>query len=185
MHARIQSILRILRRLTVREQLLSLCFVVVMLAIWAGSWINRTGTWNDERREAYANLTEQALWIERADNYARSAREVIEKLDSQKTFSATQLSGQIDSLLRQSGLSARADMGPVKSRQGEIFNEHTLRVQLKRASIAQYIAFNDLLLNEAPYINQQSVHIQSNRRNPEELDIRFEIASLELIKDSI
>ncbi|CAI8275986.1 MAG: Uncharacterised protein [Opitutia bacterium UBA7350] len=185
MQFRFQAILRILRRLTVREQLLSLCFILVMLAIWAASWINRSGTWNDDRRVASANLQEQSLWLERADSYARSAREVMEKLDSEKTFGATQLSGQIDSLLRQSGLSSRADMGPVKSRQGEIFNEHTLRVQLKRATIAQYIAFNDLLLNEAPYINQQSVHIKSNRRNPEELDIRFEIASLELIKDSI
>jgi hypothetical protein len=57
-------------------------------------------------------------------------------------------------------------------------------VQLKRASIAQYVQFNNRLLQEAPYINQQSVLIKANRRNPEELDIRFEIASLELIPDS-
>ncbi len=185
MHDQLQRIARTLRRLTVREQLLSLLFVVVMPAIWAGTWFGRSGEWNDARRAAAASLTEQALWLERAESYDRSAREVMEKLDSEKTFGATQLSGRIDRLLRESGLSTRADMDPVKSRQGEIFNEHTLRVQLKRASIAQYVAFNELLLREAPYINQHSVQIKANSRNPEELDIRFEIASLELIHSSI
>lgn len=185
MHAQLQTLNRLLRRLTVREQLLSLLFVVVMLAIWAGSWLNRSGKWNDGRRTAAANLSEQALWLERAETYDRSARAVMEKLDSTKTFGATQLSGQIDRLLRESGLSTRADIDPVKSKQGEIFNEHTLRVQLKRTSIAQYVQFNERLLREAPYINQHRVQIKANRRNPEELDIRFEIASLELIQDSI
>ena len=185
MQARLQQILHILRRLTVREQLLSVLFIAVMLFIWAGTWLNRAGEWNDNRKATTASLSEQALWLERAETYAQSARVVMEKLDSSKTFGATQLSGRIDGLLRQSGLSARADIDPVKSKQGEIFNEHTLRVQLKRASIAQYVQFNNLLLKEAPYINQQSVTIKANRRNPEELDIRFEIASLELIPDSI
>ncbi len=185
MQAQLQKIFRFLQSLTVREQLLSVLFIAVMLLIWAGSWMGRTGEWNNQRKATAASLAEQALWLERAETYAQSAREVMEKLDSSKTFGATQLSGRIDGLLRQSGLSARADIDPVKSKQGEIFNEHTLRVQLKRASIAQYVQFNDLLLKEAPYINQHSVYIKANRRNPEELDIRFEIASLELIPDSI
>lgn len=185
MQAQLQKIFRLLQGLTVREQLLSVLFIAVMLIIWAGTWLNRTGEWNNQRKATAATLAEQALWLERAETYAQSARVVMEKLDSSKTFGATQLSGRIDGLLRQSGLSARADIDSVKSKQGELFNEHTLRVQLKRASIAQYVQFNDLLLKEAPYINQQSVFIKANRRNPEELDIRFEIASLELIPDSI
>jgi NurA-like 5'-3' nuclease len=184
MQDRLQQIFRILQGLTVREQVLSLSFIVVMLFIWAGSWLGRSEDWNDDRKATAASLAEQSLWIERGPTYAQSAREVMEQLDSSKTFGATQLSGRIDRLLREAGLSTTADIDPVKSKQGEIFNEHTLRVQLKRASIAQYVQFNNRLLQEAPYINQQSVLIKANRRNPEELDIRFEIASLELIPDS-
>jgi hypothetical protein len=185
MHPRLQQFNQLIQRLTVREQLLSLLFVFVMLAIWAASYIGRASAWNDTRKASSASLAEQALWLERAPVYEQSAREVMVKLDSSKTFGATQLSGRIDELLRKAGLSTIADIDPVKSKQGEIFNEHTLRVQIKRTSIIKYNQFNTLLLKEAPYINQQRVYIKANRRKPEELDIRFEIASLELITDSI
>lgn len=171
--------------MTVREKMLSFLFVIVMLAIWTGAWMGRLSTWNDSRSATAANLGEQSLWLDRADVYANSARAAMERLDSSKTFGAAQLSGRIDNLLRQAGLSTKADIDPVKSSQGEIFNEHTVRVQLKRISIAQMVQFNSLLRKESPYINQLNVRINANRRDREQLDVRFEIASLELITDSI
>jgi len=42
------------------------------------------------------------------------------------------------------------------------------------------IKLNKLLSQETPYINIQSVRITKNRRNPEELDVRFQINSFDL-----
>jgi hypothetical protein len=56
---------------------------------------------------------------------------------------------------------------------------------LKRISIEQLIQFNSLLRKETPYINQQSIRIAANRSKPEELDVRYEINSLELIESSL
>lgn len=165
--------------------MLSMLFIIVMLAIWTGSWMGRLSTWNNSRIATAANQMEQSLWLDRANDYANSARNAMERLDSSKTFGAAQLSGRIDNLLRKAGLSTNADIDPVKSTQGEIFNEHTVRVQLKRISIAQMVQFNSLLRKESPYINQLNVRINANRRDREQLDVRFEIASLELISDSI
>ena len=38
-----------------------------------------------------------------------------------------------------------------------------------------------MLRQQTPYINQQSMRITANRSKPEELDVRYEINSLELI----
>ena len=185
MQAYLQIITGTLKRMTVREKMLSMLFIIVMLAIWTGSWMGRLSTWNDSRITTATNLTEQDLWLERADAYADSAQSAMERLDSSKTFGAAQLSGRIDNLLRQAGLSTKADIDPVKSTQGEIFNEHTVRVQLKRITIGQMVQFNRLLRKESPYINQLNVRINANRRDREQLDVCFQIASLELITDSI
>ena len=185
MHTLQEFLKDLIQRMTVREKLLSFLFLAVLLGIWAGNWGNRIGSWNDTSKSTYAGLEEQNLWLERADTYAQSAQTAMERLDSQKTFNAAQLSGRVDSLLRTAGLSSLADIDSVKSSQGEIFNEHTVRVQLKRISIGQLVQFNKLLRDESPYINQLTVRINADRRNRKLLDVRFEIASLELNSQSI
>ena len=101
-------------------------------------------------------------------------------MDPKKTYAGSQLSGRIDAILRQVALSGSADIDPVQTREGEIFNDHNLRIRLSRISIAQLIQLNKLLSQETPYINLQSVRVTKNRRNPEELDVRFKINSFDL-----
>ncbi|MGK0309977.1 MAG: hypothetical protein ACJAYS_000808 [Lentimonas sp.] len=108
----------------------------------------------------------------------------MERVDPKKTFEGAQLSEKIDAILRQAGLSISADIDPVQTREGEIFNDHTIRVRLKRISIAKLIQLNELLRKETPYINIQSIRITKNKNKPEELDIRFKINSFDLIQDS-
>ena len=68
----------------------------------------------------------------------------------------------------------------METEEKEIFNDHKLRIRLKRISIAQLIQLNTLLSQETPYINIQSVPVTKDRRNPEELDVRFNINSFDL-----
>jgi hypothetical protein len=185
MNAQLQSLKRLFKRMSLREQFLALLFIVVMLSIWTGSCWGRYREWFSARKEATATLQTQQLWLDRAEDYAAGAAQAKQRLDPSRTYNATQLSGQIDKLVRQSQLSGKADLDPVKSREGEIFSEHTIRVRLKRISIEQLIQFNSLLRKETPYINQQSIRIAANRSKPEELDVRYEINSLELIESSL
>lgn len=169
------------KRMTIREQLLTLTFILVILFLWTGSVLKRGKTWNEERRMAQSDLLVQNQWLERADDYEASYNEALKRVDPKKTFAGPQLSGKIDAILRQTDLSSSADIDPVKTREGEVFNDHTIRVRLKRISIAKLIQLNKLLLKESPYINIQSVRITKNRNKPEELDIRFRINSFDLI----
>lgn len=168
------------KRMSLREKLLSLLFIVVILLLWTNHWMGRLFEWNAARQLAAVELHTQEQWLERSDFYTEALNRALERVDPSKTYAANQLSGRVDNLIRQSGLSTQADIDPVRTREGEIFNDHNLRVRLNRISIAQLIQLNNLLGAETPYINIQSVRIQKNRRNPEQLDVRYEINSFDL-----
>ena len=181
MKAFLKKAKRLFRRMTVREQLLTLIFILVMLFIWSGSALKRSKAWDSDRRQAQSDLFVQQQWLERADDYENSYKLALQRVDPQKTFEGTQLSEKIDTILRKADLSGSADIDPVQTREGEIFNDHTIRVRLKRISISKLIQLNELLRKETPYINIQSVRITKNKNKPEELDIRFKINSFDLI----
>lgn len=181
MNPYLQKVRNLFRRMTVREQLLALIFFLVMLFIWTGSILKRTKAWNSDRQQAQSDLIVQQQWLDRADDYEKSYRQALKRVDPQKTFEGAQLSEKIDAILRQTDLSRSADIDPVQTREGEIFNDHTVSVRLKRISIAKLIQLNELLRQETPYINIQSVRITKNKNKPEELDIRFKINSFDLI----
>ena len=171
---------RLFKRMSVRERLLSLVFVLTIVGLWTSSQFQRARTWNEMRNDTATSLENQQMYLDREDEFRRGLEGALERVEPSKTYSASQLSGRIDALLRQAGLSTSADIDPVRSQDGEIFNEHDIRVRLGRISIAQVIEFNSLIRNEPPYITVEKVDLSANRRKPEEIDARFEINSFEL-----
>ncbi|MFT5622382.1 MAG: hypothetical protein ACI9FZ_000302 [Bacteroidia bacterium] len=180
MHHILKQAKRLLLRMTVREKTLTLAFILVILFIWTGNLFNRSSAWNDNRKQAQADLQSQQQWLDRSEQFTVGLANALERVDPKKTYAGSQLSGRIDSILRQVALSGSADIDSVQTRESEIFNDHDMRMRLSRISIAQLILFNNLLSQETPYINLQSVRVTKNRRNPEELDVRFKINSFDL-----
>jgi hypothetical protein len=166
------------KRMSLREKILSLVFVLVILFLWSNNWLGRLSDANAQRKLTGLELQTQQQWLDRSDLFTEQLAVALERVDPSKTFAAAQLSGHVDNLIRRSGLSA--DIDPVRTRKGEIFNDHNLRARLGGISIAQLIQLNKLLQEETPYINIQSVRIQKNRRNPLQLDVRYEINSFDL-----
>ncbi|MEC7230527.1 MAG: hypothetical protein VXV91_04945 [Verrucomicrobiota bacterium] len=166
------------KRMSLREKLLSLLFVLVILFLWSNNWLSRLSKLNTQRKLTEVELQTQQQWLDRSDLLTEQLSVALGRVDPSKTFAAAQLSGHIDNLIRSSGLSA--DIDPVNTREGEIFNDHNLRVRLGRISIAQLIQINSMLQKETPYINIQSIRIQKDRRKPSQLDIRYEINSFDL-----
>lgn len=171
---------RIHSKMSLREKLLCLLFLLTAALIWGQSWMHRASEWKDARQAAKVELATQQQLLDRSENSAERLVEALERVDPQKTYSGAQLSGRIDALLRVAALSNQADIDPVRSREGEIFNDHNLRVRLSRISIAQLIKINTLLKAETPYINIQKVQLTASSRTPEQLDARFEINSFDL-----
>ena len=176
---------RLFLRLSVREKLLSLLFLLVILFLWGSNWMNRTSNWNQSRNLAQTELTTQEQWLERSHFYTEGLARALERVDPSRTYSATHLSGRIDAMLREAGLAGSADINPVRTREGEIFNDHNLRVRLSRISLGQLIDLNQLFSRETPYINLEGVRLSKNARNPEQLDVRLEINSFELKESTL
>ena len=168
-----------------REKLLTLVFVLVIIVLWSNSWLTRYSEWNTARKQTKVELLTQQQWLDRSEEYEVDLQKALSRVDPSKTFEATQLSGRIDSLLREYGLSSQADIDSVRTREGEIFNDHNLRFQLDRITISQLIAFNNALKQDAPYINIESVRIEANRKNPEQLEVRYGVNSFDLKDDSL
>ena len=185
MNSATKRIRAIYRRTSLREKLLTLAFILVVLFLWGNNWLGRLSEWNGDRKFTANELEFQRQTLERGPEFTEGLKRALARVDPSKTYAAAQLAGRIDSLLRSAGLSGRADIDSVRTREGEIFNDHNLRVRLDRISIDQLINFNALLKEDTPYINIQSVRIAANRRKPEELDVRFEINSFDLKEESL
>ena len=180
MNTLIAKIRTLYKTMSLREKSLCLCFFVALLIIWSNNWLGRGLEWNIQRNLSATELATQQEWLKRDNAISAGLSNALKRVDPSKTYAAAQLSGQIDGLIRQTGLSNQADIDPVRTREGEIFNDHNLRVRLSRISIAQLIELNKLLQQETPYINLQSVRIQKNRSKPEQLDVRYQINSFDL-----
>ena len=170
---------------SIREKFLLLGFFLIVLAMWTQAFLIRYNQWNDQRTTALIELQTQSQWLEREGQYAEQLAKALEKVDPSKTFSAAQLSGKVDAIIRKIKLESNADIDPVQTRNGEIFNDHTMRLRLKGISLAQFILLNNILKEYSPYIEAKSIRITKNQRKPQEMNIRFEINSFDLKEKNI
>ena len=171
---------RIFVRMTVREKLLTLLFILVMLYLWTNSLAQRGSQWKSDFDSAGSALATQQYWLDIEDRTAVELEAALARVEPSKTFSASQLAGRIDDIVRRVGLAAQAEINPVKTREGEIFDDHNIRVRLRRIDIGQVIQFNRRIREEGPYINIEKITLTPIRSRESEIDARFEINSFEL-----
>ena len=181
----IQVLIKIYQQRTLREKFLLQGFILVLFVIWSQSFLSKASTWNNERQSTSIELMTQQQWLDRKAQYAEALAIALEKLEPSKTFSAAQLSGQVDALIREIELEGKTDIDPVQTRTSEIFNDHTMRLRLKGVTVQEFIQFNQRLKTFSPYIAPNSIRITKNQRRPQEMNIRFEINSFDLTQQGI
>lgn len=181
----IQLPFKIYKERTLREKFLLLGFILVLFIIWSQSFLTKASTWNSERESASIELINQQKWLDREVQYAEALAIALEKVEPSKTFSAAQLSGQVDAVIREIKLEGKTDIDPVQTRTSEIFNDHTMRLRLKGVTVQEFINFNRRLKSFSPYIAPESIRITKNQRRPQEMNIRFDINSFDLNEENI
>lgn len=181
----IQVLISIYQQRTLREKFLLQGFILVLFVIWSQSFLSKASTWNNERKTTAIELMTQQQWLDRKAQYSEALAIALEKVEPSKTFSAAQLSGQVDALIREIKLEGKTDIDPVQTRTSEIFNDHTMRLRLKGVTVQEFIEFNQQLKTFSPYIAPKSIRISKNQRRPQEMNIRFEINSFDLTQQSI
>ena len=163
--------------LSLRERILLAIFIWLGLAIWMGGAMKQFRQIKADYRTASYELREQSTWFDLQNEIQVRLESALELVDSSKTYTSSELVGKVDAIARETNLSS--DINSPTSRTSDIFDTHVVRIQFKKAGIAELIRFDELIRKETPYIGLESVRIKANKADPRFLDGRFVISSFE------
>lgn len=172
---------RLFHILSVRERVLLTIFVWIGLAFWASEMLKE---WRgvDATFDATAmQLQAQDEWFRNEPTIATELTAALQRVDPNKTFSGNQLVGRLDRIADSTlEASTRFDITAPQTETGEIFDVHSVRVQIRGAGLSELIAFDEQLKQESPYLGLERVQFLANRNDPRFLDTQFHVSSFEL-----
>lgn len=165
-------------RITAREKVLLALFLWVVVLFWGMWFSSRMSQLVADLKAAHAALGRQQIWL---DNEASIEARLVESrniLDPKKTFGKNQFIGKIDAIARSAGVNY--DITNPTTTLGDVFNEHSLTVQIRDASMKALLGFEAAILKEGAYLGIKEVKMSPNRRDPNLLSAQFDIIALEL-----
>jgi type II secretory pathway component PulM len=160
---------------TMREQLLVTGLVLMFAVTWLVSALGRIQGRITDWRSARQEHSAQNLWIERQAEIEERAAAAIRNLDPSKTYDPTRLNSALTTMASNAGLSPTID--PARTEKTAQFAYHTVRVTFRRANLSALLAFYDELVKQTPYLNLESVSLQSDRNAPTQLGAVLQISA--------
>lgn len=170
--------------LSIRERYLVALIVWVVLLVWLlGILDDFRATWtsfslNSQLLESFEDTIAQA---DEAQLLLETARQ---GLEGDKTFSAAQLVGRLDSIARENEVSS-FDISTPSTQETQLFSRHNVRMTIKRGRVAELIRFDQAVKRHSPYIALADFQLSANKRDPRFLDAVFELVSFELKEEAL
>lgn len=174
----VEKFFTFLHRFSTREKLWLLIFVWAACLIWCGSLLKRTKTFLKDWQLTTAKVNHFKFWIKNEPIVQSNLKKILTWIDPQKTYSGTQLAGQIEAFARENALTY--SMTSPKTRQGDIFDAHTLQLHCENASLESLIAFESATYKTKPYIGLEKVKLRANEFNPHLIEADFDLIALQL-----
>ena len=163
-----------------REQLLITAFVLMGAFIWLTSASGRLQTRWAGWRSTHADLGAQQLWLDRQKEIEASSVAAVRNLDPARTLDATKLVATVTSLASGAGLQPTIDP-PVTQRTPQ-FAYHNIKVTFRRANLPALLNFYDELAKQAPYLNLESIALQTDRAATGALNATLQISATQIVK---
>lgn len=170
-------------RLSLREKLLVVMFLWVCVFIWAVVLFDDLGNRRLEWSAAGETLSTQRQWLAFKDPVDAQLQEMLRRFNPEHTINSSNLVGRVDSIARRTG--GNHEIATPRTQTGDIFELHSMRVNLRNTSIKTLLEFDQAMRKEFPYIILESVRINADQRNPEQLNAQFIINSFELDESAI
>jgi len=165
-------------KITVREKMLLVLFLWVLVFLWLSMFGSKMADLFREFETVNASLAYQQVWLNSEASIEERLAESREILDPNKTYAKGRFIGRLDALAQASG--ASYDVTNPTTRLGDVFNEHSLTVQFKEASMKALMSFDQAIQKEHPYLGVKEVKITPNRSDPKLLNAQFDVIALEL-----
>ena len=163
-----------------REQLLVTFFVILGALIWLTGASGRLRASWAGWHSTQAELGAQQLWLDRQQEIEAASTAAVRNLDPARTFDATKLVATVTSLAGGAGLQPAID-SPVTQRTAQ-FAYHNIKVTFRRATLPALLKFYDELTKQAPYLNLESVSLQTDRAAAGALNVTLQISATQIVK---
>ncbi len=165
-------------QLNCREKLFLLLFVWLLNFVFLEICIKQTNSLLHHLKFINAKVKNCQYWIKNTSSIDEKFEKMIMIMDPQKTYSGASFAGEVEKAIRESGIDY--SMSSPKTRQGEIFDSHTLQLHCTNASLQRLITFEDAIYKKKPYLSMEKVKIHANLFNPELLEVDFSLSALQL-----
>jgi hypothetical protein len=163
-----------------REQWLITVFLLGLAAVWLSDAFGRTGAAWREWRAAGDAADTQAVWLGRQAQIEAAAAAAAGNLDPARTYDATRLVAAVNTLASAAGF--RPSIDPPQTRRTPQFAYHTVKVTVRRASLAALLGFYDELAKQAPYLSLEQIAVQNERGSPGQLTATLQISAPQIVK---
>jgi hypothetical protein len=162
-----------------REQLLVTAFTLLLALVWLTSATGRLhrswGAWRTTR----SDLAAQQLWLDRHEEIESRSAAAVRNLDPARTYDATRLVATVTTLATAAGLQPAID-SPTTQRTPQ-FAYHTIKVAFRRANLPALLGFYDELAKQAPYLNLESIAVQTERSTTGVLNVTLLISATQIV----
>lgn len=163
-----------------REQVLVTLFVGLAALIWLGSAAGRLRTRVAAWRSTSAAVAAQQLWLDRRAEIESGSAAAVRNLDPARTYDATKLVGAVNSLATAAGLGLAIE-SPQTQRTPQ-FAYHTAKVTFRRTNLPALLNFYNELTKQAPYLNLESITLQTDRAAAGTLNATLQISATQITK---
>lgn len=163
-----------------REQLLVTLFVGLGALIWLTGAAARLRTQWSAWRSTQGDRAAQQLWLDRRQEIEAAAAAAVRNLDPARTHDATRLVATVNSLAGGAGLQPAID--PAVTQRTPQFAYHTIKVTFRRTQLPALLKFYDDLTKQAPYLNLESMVLQTDRAAIGVLNATLQISATQIVK---
>ncbi len=178
MKAFIEKLQSRFNRFNCREKVFLLLFIWALNVVFIDLCIKQMKTLTYCFKVINAKINNCQHWIDSTVHVNDEFDIMMKIMDPEKTYSGAAFAGEIETAVRENGINY--SMSSPKTRQGEIFDAHTLQLHCTNVSLQRLIAFEDAIYQKKPYLSMEKVKIHANLFNPELLEVDFSLSALQL-----
>lgn len=161
-----------------REKALLLSFMLFLTLFWLSGCFKQLRHLSQELKFVNAKIKNNQFWIKNKSVIEKNLEKVLSIMDPEKTFSGAAFSGEVENVIRTYDLNY--SMTSPRTRQGDIFDVHTLQLHCENANLAKLIQFEESIYQKKPYISLEKIKMHANLFNPDLLEVDFTLKALEL-----
>lgn len=165
-------------QLNYREKIFLLLFIWGLNFVFIDLCVKQTKSLTRQFKFINAKIENCQHWIKNTVHVNDKFDLMMTLMDPKKTYSGAAFAGEVENAVRSNEINY--SMSSPKTRQGEVFDAHTLQLHCTNVPLQRLIAFEDAIYQKKPYLSMEKVKIHANLFNPELLEVDFSLSALQL-----